>query len=237
MLKLLTMLFTTLDIHIQDDQPESEAAVSTVDSRGEKVEQPVLVILRQCLPVYQQLCSTYSTVSEISEAVCLNLKQAVAILQDDMRPLTQEVLTLALASYRAAPQPAALELSKQFFIMYGREEGMVAPLRSLLTCLTTSHLQVGTVNITGTEVSLATVTLMETPGLRQLRLAIRQDRLTSAMEHAEIIHDPGYIAAQQQAGTEARRDEEEGEGMEVDPAFSDSLKHIISNAEYYGPNL
>ena len=64
-----------------------------------------------------------------------------------------------------------------------------------------------------------------------------QDRLTSAMEHAETIHDPGYIAAQQQAGTEARRDEEEGEGMEVDPAFSDSLKHIISNAEYYGPNL
>merc|ERR1719509_536044 len=50
-----------------------------------------------------------------------------------MRPLTQEVLTLALASYRAAPQPAALDLSKQFFIMYGREEGMVAPLRSLLT--------------------------------------------------------------------------------------------------------
>ena len=106
-----------------------------------------------------------------------------------------------------------------------------------ITCLTTSHLQVGTVNITGTEVSLATVTLIETPGLRQLRLAIRQDRLTSAMEHAEIIHDPGYIAAQQQAGTEARRDEEEGEGMEVDPAFSDSLKHIISNAEYYGPSL
>ena len=29
-----------------------------------------------------------------------------------------------------------------------------------LTCLTTSHLQVGTVNINGTEVSLATVTLM-----------------------------------------------------------------------------
>ena len=139
-LKLLTMLFTTLDIHHQDDQPESEAAVSIVDSRGEKVEQPVLVILRQCLPVYQQLCTTYSTDSEISEAVCLNLKQAVAILQDDMRPLTQEVLTLALASYRAAPQPAALDLSKQFFIMYGREEGMVAPLRSLLTELATTSL-------------------------------------------------------------------------------------------------
>ena len=70
------------------------------------------------------------------------MKQGVATLQDDMRPLTQEVyprnqetalpnelnfesvfivnlqvLTLALACYRAAPQPAALDLSKQFFIM------------------------------------------------------------------------------------------------------------------------
>ena len=40
-----------------------------------------------------------------------------------------QVLTLALACYRTAPQPAALALAKQFFIMYGREEGMVEPLR------------------------------------------------------------------------------------------------------------
>ena len=29
---------------------------------------------------------------EIAEAVCVNLKQGVATLQDDMRPLTQEVI-------------------------------------------------------------------------------------------------------------------------------------------------
>ena len=104
------------------------------------MEQPVLVILKQCLPIYHQLCSTYVQDPEITEAVCLNLKQGVATLQDDMRPLTQEVLTLALACYRAAPQPAALDLSKQFFIMYGREEGMVEPLRSLLTELSNTSL-------------------------------------------------------------------------------------------------
>jgi len=153
-----------------------------------------------------------------------------------------------------------------------------------------------------------------------------QDRLTSAMEQAETIHDPEYLAAQKQAEEEARAreeaaraEEEKGEdaeakdenggeeSMEVDPsptppavpivvpssssimtagalsncqvgpktgitclpqraallksmlnflkkaiqdpAFSDSirhvmdgslpnsLKHIISNAEYYGPSL
>merc|ERR1719412_646991 len=153
-----------------------------------------------------------------------------------------------------------------------------------------------------------------------------QDRLTSAMDQAETIHDPEYLAAQKQAEEEARAreeaaraEEEKGEGAEAkdetageesmevdpsptppatpivvpssssimsagalsncqvgpktgitclpqraallksmlnflkkaiqDPAFSDSirhvmdgslpnsLKHIISNAEYYGPSL
>ena len=33
------------------------------------------------------------------------------------------MLTLSVVCYRASPQPAALELCKQFFIMYGRETG------------------------------------------------------------------------------------------------------------------
>jgi len=100
---------------------------------GEKVEQPVLVILKQLLPVYQQVCAQYNTDPDITEAVCSNLKQGVSTLQDDIRPLTQQVLTLSVLCYRASPQPAALELCKQFFIMYGRETGMVDPLRELLS--------------------------------------------------------------------------------------------------------
>jgi len=100
---------------------------------GEKVEQPVLVILTQLLPVYQQVCAQYNTDPDITEAVCSNLKQGVSTLQDDIRPLTQQVLTLSVLCYRASPQPAALELCKQFFIMYGRETGMIEPLRELLS--------------------------------------------------------------------------------------------------------
>ena len=43
------------------------------------------------------------------------------------------MLTLSVMCYRAAPQPAALDLCKQFFIMYGREAEMVDPLRGLLS--------------------------------------------------------------------------------------------------------
>ena len=116
-LKLLTMLFTTLDIvRREDDMPESDSRVATrIDpGSGQKVsnmnyfllplklflitkyfhcqvEQPVLVILKQMLPVYQQLCSQYNNDPDLTEAVCSNLKQGVATLQDDIRPLTQEV--------------------------------------------------------------------------------------------------------------------------------------------------
>ena len=111
------MLFTTLDIvRREDDMPESDSRVATrIDpGSGQKVsnmnyfllprklffitkyfhcqvEQPVLVILKQMLPVYQQLCSQYNNDPDLTEAVCSNLKQGVATLQDDIRPLTQEV--------------------------------------------------------------------------------------------------------------------------------------------------
>ena len=52
------------------------------------------MILKQMLPVYQQLCSQYNNDPDLTEAVCSNLKQGVATLQDDIRPLTQEVGTL-----------------------------------------------------------------------------------------------------------------------------------------------
>ena len=133
-LKLLKMLFTTLDIaRREDDQPESDVRPAGDPGSGEKVEQPVLVILKQLLPVYQQVCTQYNTDPDITEAVCSNLKQGVSTLQDDIRPLTQQVLPLSVLCYRASPQPAALELCKQFFIMYGRETGMVDPLRELLS--------------------------------------------------------------------------------------------------------
>ena len=143
-LKLLTMLFTTLDIARRDnDQPESEAGVTMVDpGSGQTIQQPVLLILKQLLPVYQDLTTTYTGDGEVSEAVCSNLKQGVSTLQDEIRPLTSPVLTLALTSYRAAPQPAALDLAKQFFIMYGREGGMVEPLRSLLAELANTTMAV-----------------------------------------------------------------------------------------------
>jgi len=135
-LKLLTMLFTTLDLtRREDDQPESECSSVVLDpGSGERVAQPVFLILKQLLPTYLNVANTYNQDMEIQEAVCSNLKQAVSTIQDDIRPLTPQVLNLSLCSYRCLPQPAALDLVKQFFIMYGAGPAeMVTPLQQLLT--------------------------------------------------------------------------------------------------------
>ena len=131
-LKLMSTLFQTLNINRRaDDQPESDTS-QLRNSQGEPVDQPVFVIVKQCLPMLDKVCQNNSNDSEIIDAVCSVLKQSVSTLQDEIRPLTQDVVNLTMACYRAMPQPAALDLVKQFFVMYGREAEMQAPLKALM---------------------------------------------------------------------------------------------------------
>ena len=131
-MKMMSTLFLTLNINRRaDDQPESDTS-QLRNSQGEPVDQPVFVIVKQCMPMLDKVCQNNPGDAEIIEAVCSVLKQAVSTLQDEIRPLTQDVVTLTMACYRATPQPAALDLVKQFFIMYGREAEMQGPLKSLM---------------------------------------------------------------------------------------------------------
>ena len=132
-LKLMSTLFQTLNISRRaDDQPESETSRPT-DSHGEPAQQPVLVIVKQCLPLLHSICDHNANDPEIINAVCMLLKQSVSTLQADVRPLTQDVVNLTMACYRVSPQPSALDLVKQFFILYGRDADMEAPLKGLLS--------------------------------------------------------------------------------------------------------
>ena len=79
----------------EDDQPESECGSVVLNpGSGERVAQPVFLILKQLLPTYLNVANTYSQDMEIQEVVCSNLKQAVSTIQDDIRPLTPQVSCL-----------------------------------------------------------------------------------------------------------------------------------------------
>jgi len=147
LLKLLAMLFTTLDIKCrEDDQPESEAAQFR-DTAGDPVPQPVFIIVKQTLPIFTSLSQRYSSDHDVTEAVCALLKQSVSTLQDDIRPLSQDVLNMTVACYRASPHTAALDLVKQFFILYGKEADLSPALKSLLVEI--SNLSLSTVQSGG----------------------------------------------------------------------------------------
>ena len=135
-LKMLGTLFQTLNVdRRRDDQPESDTS-QLRNIQGEPFDQPTFVIVKQCLPVLEKLCQHNPGDGEIVDAVCAVLKQAVSTLQDEIRPLTQEVVTLTMTCYRATPQSSALDLVKQFFVLYGRETAMQAALKSLLSEIT-----------------------------------------------------------------------------------------------------
>jgi hypothetical protein len=48
---------------------------------GEPVQQPVFVIIKQCLPVFGKICANYAGDAEVTDAVCAVLKQGVTTLQ------------------------------------------------------------------------------------------------------------------------------------------------------------
>ena len=96
---------------------------------GDPVPQPVFIIVKQTLPIFTSLSQRYSSDHDITEAVCALLKQSVSTLQDDIRPLSQDVLNMTVACYRASPHTAALDLVKQFFILYGKEADLSPALK------------------------------------------------------------------------------------------------------------
>ena len=96
---------------------------------GDPVPQPVFIIVKQTLPIFTSLSQRYSSDHDVTEAVCALLKQSVSTLQDDIRPLSQDVLNMTVACYRASPHTAALDLVKQFFILYGKEADLSPALK------------------------------------------------------------------------------------------------------------
>jgi len=102
-LKLLGSLFQTLNItRRSDDQPESETS-QLRNSLGEPVDQPVFIILKQFLPMLDKVCQNNPQDSEIIDSVCALLKQSVSTLQDEIRPLTQDVVTLTRETEMEGP--------------------------------------------------------------------------------------------------------------------------------------
>nr|CAD7449095.1 unnamed protein product [Timema bartmani] len=117
-LKMLSMLFATLDV-------QGEGDIS-------RFPQPVFLVLQRILPVIQAIVHVWCSDAQVIEVVCSVLKNAVATLLDQSLPLVADMTQILVKSYQLQPHPAALDLARQFVIMYGRNKSHVKLMQSLL---------------------------------------------------------------------------------------------------------
>lgn len=126
-LKILTTLFQTLDIRRKEDEKaESQQVVNLA------YPQPIAVIFPQIYPLLKRVAEVWIKDSDVMETLCGVLKQCVSTLLDDIKPFSQDVVMLLVQCYETQPHSSTLELSRQFFVMFGKEPTMANLMKSFL---------------------------------------------------------------------------------------------------------
>ena len=125
-LKILMTLFQTLDIRRRDDE-QAEAQQTNLDH-----PQPISVIFPQIYPLLKQVAEVWVKDPDVMDTLSSVLKQVVSTLLDDVKPFCQDIIMLILHCYNTQPHSSTLELSRQFFVMYGNDQTLQPMLRSFL---------------------------------------------------------------------------------------------------------
>lgn len=116
-LKLLTALICSL--RIETNPPEV-------------VEQPVLVIMQNTMQIYKKIAEKYYGNTEVIEVLSLLLKYTISTLEEDSKPIINDVLQIVVSVYREMPQASVLQTATTVLIMFGRVEKFCEMNRQLL---------------------------------------------------------------------------------------------------------
>ncbi|KAL0277773.1 UNVERIFIED_CONTAM: hypothetical protein PYX00_004941 [Menopon gallinae] len=127
-LKMIGTLSGTLDIR---PDPYSENVSPSSDP------QPVLLILHKLLPVIKLIFNAWPTDSHVTQSIFSALKYAVTTLLEESKPVMTDILDLILTTYRVHPQPTALDLTRQFCLLFGQNEEYEPMMQSLTNELCT----------------------------------------------------------------------------------------------------
>ena len=119
-------LFQTLDIRRKDDE-QAEAQQTNLEH-----PQPISVIFPQIYPLIKKVAEVWIKEVEVMDTLSSVLKQVISTLLDDIKPFCQDIIMLLIHCYNTQPHSSTLELSRQFFVMYGNDPVMQPMIRSFL---------------------------------------------------------------------------------------------------------
>lgn len=128
-LKLLTALVCSL--HIEATPPET-------------VQQPVLVIMENTMPIYKTIAEKYRSNMEVIEVLSALLKFTISTLKEDSRPIINDLLQIVVTIYGGVPQASVLQVATTVLIMFGKEEKFATINQQLLREIVSVTLQMCT---------------------------------------------------------------------------------------------
>ncbi|MED6277607.1 Importin-13, partial [Characodon lateralis] len=136
-LGMLSSLFTTLDVNRHPDGLEEEDA-----SPSQTIQNPIVVVLQQVLPLIQNIVSKWLHDLEVVEAVCGVFDKSVRTLLHDFGPMVAQLSEMLGKIYRTYPQAPALDLTRQMIHIFAGEGQHISDIRSLVEVLTSATLSV-----------------------------------------------------------------------------------------------
>ncbi|CAH0554758.1 unnamed protein product [Brassicogethes aeneus] len=104
-LRLISALFSSLHIDSQ-----------------EKIEQPILLVMKNTIPIFKLISDKYYNNGDVMEELCCVIKYAVSSLRDDCKPLIQDILEIIVFVYREYPQPHVIAIAKLIILLLYKEE-------------------------------------------------------------------------------------------------------------------
>jgi len=115
--KLLTMLVQSLE----PQQAQNE------QQQQQKTNMPVQVLFPQMYPLIKKIAEKWIRDPDIIECMCNLLSQCVQTLQDDIRPFAEDLVMLLMQCYEAVPHSCVLDLARNFFVLYGKDDDVMRP--------------------------------------------------------------------------------------------------------------
>ena len=86
----------------------------------------------QIYPLIKKVAEVWIKEVEVMDTLSSVLKQVISTLLDDIKPFCQDIIMLLIHCYNTQPHSSTLELSRQFFVMYGNDPVMQPMIRSFL---------------------------------------------------------------------------------------------------------
>ena len=94
--------------------------------------QPISIIFPQIYPLLKRVAEVWIKDADVMDTLSNVLKQVVSTLLDDIKPFCHDIIMLLIQCYTTQRHPSTLELSRQFFVMYGNDQAMQPLLKSFL---------------------------------------------------------------------------------------------------------